>query len=273
MTVLLGCLAYIVAMIVAASMLLSRGTWQIWHPRLALASWHAAFLTSLVALVFGAGYALKLAHATRGELAADPAHALALGVGTWVGVAVTAIVLALALASSERVVRTDYADRDRLRDVLLTGAHRCEVRGGVVVHTLDTTDLLMCAFRTPEPTVVTSRTVQDLLSPAEFEAVLEHERAHLRQRHHFVGLLALVSTSCLPRFEVVRRMRQASNLLVELIADDAAALRSGYAPLAAALAKMADHTGDPGLAARADRIAALGDKRLIRRGSILQPTS
>lgn len=273
MTTLLGCLAYIAAMIVVASMLLSRGTWQIWHPRLALASWHAALMTSLTALVFGAGYALKVAHSSRGKLAADPASAFALGVATWAGVAVIAIVLALVLAAAERIVRGDYADRDRLRNLLLTGAHRCEVRGGVVVHTLDTTDVLMCAFRTPEPTVVTSRTVQDLLSPAEFEAVLEHERAHLRQRHHFVGLLALVSTSCLSRLEVVRRMRQASSLLVELIADDAAARRTGHAPLAAALAKMADHTGDPGMAVRADRIAALGERHLARPHGFLQSTA
>lgn len=273
MTALLGCLAYIVTMLMAASMLLGRGTWQIWHPRLALASWHAALVTSVMAVIFGAGYALRIAHATRQDLAADPAHALALGVGTWAGVAAISIVIALVLASSERVVRVDYADRARLEDLLLTGPYRSEVRDGVVVHTLDSTDLLVCAFRSPEPTVVTSHGVQRLLSPAEFDAVLEHERAHLRQRHHFVALLALVSASCLPRVQVVERMRQASNLLVELIADDAAARRTGPAPLASALTKMAEHTGDAGLAARADRIAAIGARRLARPAGRLQPTS
>lgn len=258
MTVLLGCCAYVAAVFVATSIALCHGTWHIWHPRLALSLWHAALISALLTVVVGTGYALGVAHAGSNEIAADPAHGLILAVGPWVEAALIAIIAALLLASSERIIRTDFGDRERLRDLLLEGAHRRENDGDLVIHTLDASEVLMCAFRTPTPTVVTSRAVRDLLSPAEFQAVLEHERAHLYQRHHLAVLLGLVSSSWFPTMRLASRLRRSSFLLVELIADDTAARRCGHAALAAALSKMADHTGDRALAARADRIASRG---------------
>nr|BFE78379.1 hypothetical protein GCM10020093_009800 [Planobispora longispora] len=77
------------------------------------------------------------------------------------------------------------------------------------------------------------------LDALQVAAVLEHERAHLRHRHHL--LLAVVDAlgTALPWSRTVRRARAELPALVEMAADDAAARRHGPVPVIGALRLLA----------------------------------
>ena len=83
--------------------------------------------------------------------------------------------------------------------------------------------------------VVTSRAMQ-LLDTVQLNAVLTHERAHQRGRHHILlGLVAALRRSA-PRVRMFRYSELEIRRLVELIADDAAARSHGRRTVAGALA-------------------------------------
>jgi Zn-dependent protease with chaperone function len=82
----------------------------------------------------------------------------------------------------------------------------------------------------PGPVVVTTATLAQL-DPAQLAAVLAHEHAHQRRRHHALLLVAQVLRIGFPWLAVAR--------LVELAADDAAVHRHRPADVAAALATLA----------------------------------
>ncbi|GAA2445527.1 hypothetical protein GCM10010191_73040 [Actinomadura vinacea] len=87
--------------------------------------------------------------------------------------------------------------------------------------------------------IVVSTGARERLSPRQLEAVLEHERAHLRQRHHALLLLLDVVHALLPWLPTVRRAKARIPVLLEMAADDAAARTSGNRPLAEALRQIA----------------------------------
>lgn len=271
MTVLLVCLAYVAATTLLAPLALTRGTWQVWYPRAALALWHASLASSSAAMVYSVIYALGTAQAHINGPGADAAYGPALTIGLWVVMFVVAALIALFLAHTEPVVRSDYANRDKLQRALLVSPHHSEVRGDLTIRHIDHESIFACAFRAPEPTVVLSRGLTDCLTAAEVDAVIEHERAHLMQHHHFALLLALVNEACLPGFKPARRLHQSTKLLVELIADDEAIKRCGHLATASALAKMAQHNGDPGVAARAARAGIAASSHRGRLARIKAP--
>jgi Zn-dependent protease with chaperone function len=76
--------------------------------------------------------------------------------------------------------------------------------------------------------VVLSTGVQQL-PPAQQAAVLSHERAHLRGRHHVLVTIAEILAAAIPWVPLTRRASHAVRVLVELCAD-AAAVRACGAP-------------------------------------------
>ncbi|MGW5746972.1 M56 family metallopeptidase [Amycolatopsis sp. NPDC003861] len=76
------------------------------------------------------------------------------------------------------------------------------------------------------------------LSPEQLAAVLEHERAHLRGRHHFLVGLARVLAKVLPWVPLARRSPEFVAAAVELCADAAAASAHGLDTVRAALNRM-----------------------------------
>lgn len=256
MSILLCCLGYVATTTLAAPVLLTRGTWQVWHPRTALALWHMSLATSCAVIAYSAIYALGVVGSHADEPRADMTHGVLLTVAVWGGMFVLAALTALFFAHSEPVVRSDHANRERFQQALLASRHHLDVHKDLVVRHLEDDALFAGAFRAPEPTVVVTRGLLECLDEAELEAVIAHERAHLTQRHHFALLLALVNEACLPRFLPARKLHQSTKLLVELIADDTAAKHCGREVTASALAKMAERAGDPGIAARSERLTS-----------------
>jgi Zn-dependent protease with chaperone function len=87
--------------------------------------------------------------------------------------------------------------------------------------------------------IVVSTGARRRLSPRQMQAVLEHERAHLRQRHHALLLVLDVVYFLLPWLPTVRRAHSRIPALLEMAADDAAARSGGNRPLADALRQIA----------------------------------
>lgn len=75
-----------------------------------------------------------------------------------------------------------------------------------------------------------------LLDSGQLEAVLAHERAHLRQFHHLVLLAFKAWRAVLPWFPIANRAEQAVALLVEMLADDEARREVDGLTLAGAIA-------------------------------------
>ncbi|WP_033261281.1 M56 family metallopeptidase [Amycolatopsis vancoresmycina] len=83
--------------------------------------------------------------------------------------------------------------------------------------------------------IVASTGLKDRLSARELHAVLAHERAHVRGRHHLLTAVADVLGRTLGFVPLLRELPGAVRLLVELAADRAAAAQCGAGPLRSAL--------------------------------------
>lgn len=90
--------------------------------------------------------------------------------------------------------------------------------------------------------ILMSDAIRSHLTPTEVAATLEHERAHLRGRHH--GLVAITETlaAAFPVAPLLRNAPSAVKDLIELAADAQAARRCGPAAVCEALSRF---TGQP----------------------------
>lgn len=83
-----------------------------------------------------------------------------------------------------------------------------------------------------------------LLDPQQLQAVIAHERAHLRQQHHLVLVAFKSWHSALPWFPIANRAENAVGLLVEMLADDQARRVVDDETLATAIALVASEGTD-----------------------------
>lgn len=102
---------------------------------------------------------------------------------------VTAVLAAAIPAAGVRAVRNALDVKRRLRRELWLG-ERHDV-GGTPVTVLPAGTAFAAALDGPEPAIVVSREMVDALTPAELDAVVRHEAAHLAGHH---PALLLVST-------------------------------------------------------------------------------
>jgi Zn-dependent protease with chaperone function len=87
--------------------------------------------------------------------------------------------------------------------------------------------------------VVVSTGALDVLSPGQLQAVLAHERAHLRGRHHLMLTAVSALARAFPRVPLLAQAGPQLAFLAEMAADDAAARSHDPASLAAALVVLA----------------------------------
>ena len=104
----------------------------------------------------------------------------------------------------------------------------------------------------PQPTVVLTTGALRALDPAQLDAVLAHERAHLAGRHHLLVAMARIARQVLPFLPLMREADAQVTRLAELHADDTALRSSEPGPLATAMVILATTaTPAPSLAAAA----------------------
>jgi Zn-dependent protease with chaperone function len=110
--------------------------------------------------------------------------------------------------------------------------------------------------------VVATEGLAERLAPVEVAAVLEHERAHMRGRHHLLLATAEAIAWALPMLPLLRQARAALPDLVEFAADATAARRCGARVLHDALARIADVDLPPTALAAGSRVVEQRLRRL-----------
>ena len=122
--------------------------------------------------------------------------------------------------------------------------------------------------------IVVSRSTLTRLAPAELEAVVAHERSHLRARHDLVLEAFTVLHRAFPRWVSSAAAHHEVQVLVEVLADRAAVRRGDRRALASALLALAgSRTPGGALGATgtglAERVAVLRDTRPRRVQAVL----
>jgi bla regulator protein blaR1 len=124
------------------------------------------------------------------------------------------------------------------------------------------------------PTVVVTRGVVDLLTAPELDAVLAHENAHLRARHHRWQAAAALAAASLPLLPLLRDAPFLIGRLLEMDADEAAADEHEPRVLATALVAVAAAVRPSGVdraAGAAPAMAVAGADAAARVRRLLRP--
>ncbi|KJK55559.1 M56 family metallopeptidase [Saccharothrix sp. ST-888] len=253
----------------AAPAALGRARWAHRAPRAALTLWRALMLTFVVSA------ALAAYHLTR---SGQHLHGLLGVIDVWLGrddtpsvergpegpglLLPVGIAAAWPLGWSGAVLLRSRRHRRRHR-ALLDLAGRPEPRLGAVVLEHETPAAYCLPGRRPR-IVLTSGTL-DTLTPEQLHAVLEHERAHLRGRHHLSLALAEGFARAFPGLPLARAARSQTADLLEMVADDHALRSCTPKALAAAMCEVAAG-GVPQTA-----LAAGGPTVLLRLKRLLLP--
>ncbi len=228
--------------------LLSRAKWPLRAPRAAMVLWQAIAVAAVLS-AFSAGIAIAsrlFLPGPDGRPTATPIAGISrLGWPLWIlDVAVFAVTLVIGARLAIAVVRVAITTRRRRAHhrmlVDLLGVAPDAISARVCAHERDLRVLEVAqplAYCLPgvRSRVVVSAGTLDSLSESEVAAILSHERAHLRARHDLVLEAFTAAHAAFPRFVRSASALDAVQLLVELLADDAAVRAAGRAPLARAL--------------------------------------
>lgn len=262
MVPVLGCITGAVLLLVLAPWVLTMGRWQVRFPRTALTLWFSAFFAGC-ALMLGAVIAAILVSigAARVPTAAE---AISVTMAAWLSLGAVGAVLAFVSVSAEPLTASQRESVRRLAPVAVAR----ERRPGFTLVWFDSEEPVACAVPGRSAEILVSTGLRRTLTGPQLRAVVAHEYAHLRYRHGWAVRIAEVNALCLPRrVQAGRGLKRATLLLVELMADDAAARQAGAAHLANALSQMAEAGEDVGMALRAERLTLRrwprGDRRRL----------
>lgn len=232
---------------------LLRAPWSRRAPRAAAAVWLAGEVAAVVTVFFlllalvvpllSVGHAVLALVDFCGQVWDQVPHALRTHLpGSPAAIVVLVLVLRVGLVTAAVVV-PQRRHRRWLRDsISLIG--RPGPFQGVTLVELDH-PAAWCIPGRARRVCVTSAALA-VLSPSEAEAVVRHERAHLRARHHLLVTAVDVLDRAFPKVPLFRLGRTEMRRLVEMMADDSAATVSGSPTLAGALVRLA---GQPAPAA------------------------
>lgn len=215
----------------------------------------AAFAAALIALGPALAWALtgpRLIPAEAGAVcqrclnASSPFSAAPLeaGVPGAVLLAGSALVAAAFFVS---LVRELVIRGPRACTLLRTAGASAESRtiGGRTVRVID--DDGLCVFAVPPRCggITLSRGVLDVLDAEAVSAVVEHEAAHLRQRHHLISAVAAGIAAPLRWVPFAAACEQAILECLEIAADEAARSEAGTAALVRALIALGGESAEP----------------------------
>lgn len=199
--VVLGALALALAW--PAPVVLSRASWPMRTPVMALLLWQAIGLAgglSMIGALALAGYAALPEHPL---LALIPALAFTVYLLAHLGVTIV------------QVTRQRHRHLALLE--LLTSPHPTRARTRVID---DAVPVAYCLPNGARSVTVLSQGLLDRLDADELVAVIAHERAHVEQRHDLLLLAFRAWRSALPWFPIAARAEVEVAALVEMLADD-----------------------------------------------------
>ena len=226
---------------------LREARWPSLAPRLAIAAWQSLALSVLLSLgASGLALAISFPHvsadlATLINLCAENLrHSYASPGGTLTALFGVTLFLVMVARSAWCAGQACVSDRRqraaRVAAFDLVG-RRDVVPGALVVE--HEAPYAFCIGGRRHRIVLTSGLLATL-GPGELDAVLAHEHAHLRQRHHAALVVCRALFGVLtPVFPAFREAMPLVRLYLELCADDGARRRVGPGPLRDALARLA----------------------------------
>jgi bla regulator protein blaR1 len=255
--------------------LLARAMWPLRAPRAAMVLWQAIAVAAVLS-AFSAGIAIAsrlFVPGPDGRPTATLVGAIGrLGWPLWVlDVAVFALTLLIGARLAIAVIRVAIATRRRrahhrmLVDLLGVAPDGLSARAcarGRDLRILEVAQPLAYCLPGVRSRVVVSEGTLDSLAESEVAAILSHERAHLRARHDLVLEAFTAAHAAFPRFVRSASALDAVQLLVELLADDAAVRAAGRAPLARALVTCASSRPPSGALAAGGANTVLRVRRL-----------
>jgi Zn-dependent protease with chaperone function len=170
-----------------------------------------------------------------------------------------AVVLRAAGCAACELHRSQRDRREHATLVAATGRPGDEPDVAIVDHDAPAVYCLPCG----RYQIVISAGALAALTPEQLRAVLAHERAHLRCRHHVILALATALAHAFPRVPLLTQAQPQLAVLAEMAADDAAARHHRRDDLAAALVALAT------AGARPATLAASGPEAIVRLQRIL----
>ncbi len=225
--------------------LLLPAAWTHRAPRLAILAWYASAAAAVTAATTAALAALLHWSPTHDVMcsawrvcldALTGAHGTPGQVAAVAGVVLlSAAATRLAIAWRRVVTQAARARRHHLAMLRLAGTPRADL-GATVLPDPDPAAYLIPGT---QPHVVVTTGALDRLTTTELAAVLAHERAHGRGRHHRLRDVARLLNRAFPRVPVFAHAARQVDRLVELCADDVAVRRHSALALARALVTMA----------------------------------
>ncbi|AXN44670.1 Peptidase family M48 [Mycobacterium marinum] len=262
--------------------LLARATWPLRAPRAAMVLWQAISLAAVLS-AFSAGIAIATRLLMPGPDGRPTAGIIdaegRLGWPLWAAyVSVFALTVLVGVRLVVAVVRVAIATRRRrarhrmVVDLVGVGheatlAQPCaRTRDLRVLHVAQPLAYCLPGVRSR---VVVSEGALTTLSDKEVAAILTHERAHLRARHDLVLEAFTAFHEAFPRLVRSANALRAAQLLVELLADDAAVRAAGRTPLARALVACASGRAPLGALAAGGPSTLVRVQRLSGRGNSL----
>jgi Zn-dependent protease with chaperone function len=265
-----------------APALLARATWPLRAPRAAMVLWQAVALAAVLS-AFSAGIAIAsrlLMPGPDGHPTASIIGAAArLGWPLWtVYITVFALTVLVGVRLMVAVLRVAIANRRRRAHHRMVvdlvgvghGAAAAQPCGrGRDLRVLDVAQPLAYCLPGVRSRVVVSEGTLTTLTGDEVAAILTHERAHLRARHDLVLEAFTAVHAAFPRLVRSGNALRAVQLLVELLADDAAVRATGRTPLARALVACASGRAPSGALAAGGPSTVVRVRRLSGRGNSL----
>ncbi|GGF40534.1 M56 family metallopeptidase [Subtercola lobariae] len=223
-SVLLAALAVLLAWPVPV--LLAKAHWPSRSPGVALGVWSAIALAggfSMIGSLVTFGLAPFSSSLIRGLRELPPLFVtgpLPPDVGLIQIFALSSAALLTAHLLLNLAVTTTRTERQRRRHRALVELLSTPLQGRPGTHIIDSPAPVAYCLPGARTVTVLSEGLVTLLSTDQLEAVIAHERGHLRQQHHIV-LVAFESwRSALPWFPIATRAQVAVSLLVEMLADD-----------------------------------------------------
>ncbi|OMC07725.1 MULTISPECIES: M56 family metallopeptidase [unclassified Mycobacterium] len=265
-----------------APALLARATWPLRAPRAAMVLWQAIALAAVLS-AFSAGIAIATRVLMPGPDGRPTASVIGaegrLGWPLWTAyIAVFALTVLVGVRLMISMARVAIANRRRrahhrmVVDLVGVGhdaalAEACAWARDLRV--LDVPQPLAYCLPGVRSRVVVSEGTLNTLADTEVAAILTHERAHLRARHDLVLEAFTAVHAAFPRLVRSANALRAVQLLVELLADDAAVRATGRTPLARALVACASGLAPSGALAASGPSTVVRVRRLAGRGNSL----
>jgi Zn-dependent protease with chaperone function len=263
-------LAYAVLLMTAGVPALARARWPDRAPRLAVFAWLAMTGTAAASIALS-GLALAVpevritaslmrlvsasAIAVRAQFLDPDDHVLAIA-GSLFGL----VILARVCWSTAHTMILARLARRRYRRGLALAGRLDDALGAIIVDHDE--PAAWCLPGGGAPVVLTSSALETL-DAEHLAAVLAHERAHQRGRHHVIVGIAGSLAAAFPRVKAFRRTHEHVAWLVELLADDAAAATCSRLTVAEAILALGAASPEAAVLHAGTRYTAARVRRLL----------